>query len=104
MPENTAAEEFVTADDPVITTPPTLTDEKNLQKATQIERADEELVAPSIRDVQGSLGILKNLSVFSQKRDDQMQDLFNKFETLKTRDKLGKCKQVKITSCFLKEK
>ena len=65
-----------------------------MQKATQIERADEELVAPSIRDVQGSLGILKNLSVFSQKRDDQMQDLFNKFETLKTRDKLGKCKQV----------
>ena len=33
-----------------------------------------------------------------------MQDLINKFETLLTRDKAEKCKQVKITSYFVKEK
>ena len=50
------------------------------------------------------LEILKNLSLFSEKRGDQMQDLINKFETLLTRDKVEKCKQVKITSYFVKEK
>ena len=48
--------------------------------------------------------MLKNLSVFIGKRGDQMQDLINKFETLLTRDKVEKCKQVKITSYFVKEK
>ena len=33
-----------------------------------------------------------------------MQDLINKFETLLTRDKVEKSRQVKITSYFLKEK
>ena len=33
-----------------------------------------------------------------------MQDLVNKFETLFTRDKIEKYKQVKITSYFAKEK
>ena len=33
-----------------------------------------------------------------------MQDLINKFETLLTRDKVEKCKQVKIKSYFVKEK
>ena len=33
-----------------------------------------------------------------------MQVLINKFETLLTRDKVEKCKQVKITSYFVKEK
>ena len=33
-----------------------------------------------------------------------MQVLINKFETLLTRDKVEKCKQVKIASYFVKEK
>ena len=33
-----------------------------------------------------------------------MQDLVNKFETLLRRDNVEKCKQVKITSYFVKEK
>ena len=32
-----------------------------------------------------------------------MQDLINKFETLLTTDKVEKCKQVKITSYFVKK-
>ena len=48
--------------------------------------------APSTRDVENLLEILKNLSLFSEKRGDQMQDLINKFETLLTRDKVEKCK------------
>ena len=47
--------------------------------------------------------ILKDLSLFSEKGGDEMQDLINKFETLLTRDKAEKCKQVKITSYFVKE-
>ena len=39
-----------------------------------------------------------------KKRGDQMQDLINKFESLLTRDKVERCKQVKITSYFVKEK
>ena len=113
MPENMAAEDFATAnDDAVITTSSTLTDEEILQDATQtendeveeIEDDNEELVAPSTRDVENSLEILKNLSLFSEKRGDQMQDLINRFETLLTRDKVKKCKQVKIASYFVKEK
>ena len=65
-------------------------DEEILQEATQtendkieeIEDDEEELVAPSKRDVENSLDILKNLALFSEKRGDQMQDLINKFETL----------------------
>ena len=112
MPENMTAEDFETADHTVITTLSTLTDEEILQEATQtknnevevIEDHDEELVATNIKDVENSLEILKNLSLFSEKRGDQMQDLINKFETLLTRDKEEKCKQVKITSYFVKEK
>ena len=112
MPENMTAEDYATADDAVITTSSTLTDEEILQDATQtendeveeIEDDDAELVAPSTRDVENSLEILKNLSLFSEKRGDQMQDLINKFETLLTRDKVEKNKQVKITSYFVKEK
>ena len=70
----------------------------------EIEADDKELVAPSTRDVENSLEISKNLSLFSEKRGDQMQDLMNKFETLLTWEKVEKCKQVKITSYFLKEK
>ena len=62
------------------------------------------MVAPSIRDVESLLEILKNLSLFSEKRGEQMQDLINKFETLLTRNKVEKCKQVKISSYFVKEK
>ena len=83
-----------------------------MQEATQtandgveeIEDDDEEFVAPSRRDVGNSLEILKNLSLFSGKRGDQMQDLINKFETLLTKDKAEKCMQVKIMSYFVKEK
>ena len=106
------AENFATADDAVITTSSTLTDEEILQEATQtendeveeIEDDDEELVAPSTRDVENSLEILKNLSLFSEKRGEQMQDLINKSETLLTRDNVKKCKQVRITSYFVKKK
>ena len=73
--ENMPAEEFTTADDAVITTSLTHTDEEILQEATQtendevedIEKDDEELVALSTGDVENSLGILKNLSLFSEK-------------------------------------
>ena len=47
--------------------------------------------APSTRDLENLLEILKNLSLFSDKRGGQMQDLINKFETLLTRDKVEKC-------------
>ena len=112
VPENMAAEDFETADDTVITTLSTLTDEEILQEVTQtktneaevIEDHDEELVATNTKDVENSLEILKNLSLLSEKRGDQMQDLINKFETLLTRDKEEKCKQVKITSYSVKEK
>ena len=62
------------------------------------------MVAPSTRDVENSFKKLKNLSLFTEKRGDQMQELINKFETLLTRDKVEKCKQVKIASYFVKEK
>ena len=68
------------------------------------ENMTAEDFTPSTRDVENLLEILKNLSLFSEKRGDQMQDLINKFETLLTRDKVEKCKQVKITSYFVKEK
>ena len=112
VPENMAAYEFATGYDAIITTSLTLTDEEILQDATQtesdevekIEDDDEELVAPSTRNVENSFEILKNLSLFSEKMDDQMQDLINVFETLLTRDRVKKCKQVKITSYFVKQK
>ena len=112
MPENMTAYEFTTGYDAIITTSLTLTDEEILQVATQtendeveeIEDDDEELVAPSTRNVENSFEILKNLSLFSEKRDDQMQDLINVFETLLTRDRVKKCKQVKITSYSVKQK
>ena len=110
--ENMKAEDFAAVDDAVITTSLTLTDEEILHEATQtenddveeIEADDKELVAPSTRDVENSLEILKNLSLFSEKTGNQMQDLMNKFETLLTWEKVEKCKQVKITSYFLKGK
>ena len=106
------AYEFTTGYDAIITTSLTLTDEEILQVATQtendeveeIEADDKELVAPSTRDVENSLEISKNLSLFSEKTGNQMQDLMNKFETLLTWEKVEKCKQVKITSYFLKGK
>ena len=112
MPEKMTAEDFATADDAVITTPSTLTGKEILQEATQtgndgveqIEDDDEELVAPSTRDAENSLKILEKFSLFSEKRGDQVQDFINKFETLLTRDKVEKCKQVNITSYFVKEK
>ena len=74
MPENMTAEDFATADDAVITTSSTLTDGEILQEATEndeveeIDDDNEELIAPSTRDVENSLEILKNLSLFSKKK------------------------------------
>ena len=45
-----------------------------------------------------------SISLFSEERGDQMQDLINKFETFLTRDKVERCKQVKITSYLVKDK
>ena len=70
----------------------------------EIEDDDVELVPPSTRNVENSFEILKNLSLFSEKRDDQMQDLINRLETLLMRDRVKKCKRVKITSYFVKQK
>ena len=65
---------------------------------------DEELVAPSARDVEKSLEISKSLSLFSEQRGGQMQDLINKFQILFIREKVEKRKQVSITSYLVKEK
>ena len=83
MTEIMTAEAFTTADDAVIATSSTLTGEEILQEATQtendeveeIEDDDEELVEPSTRDVENSLEIFKNLSLFSEKRGDQCKIL-----------------------------
>ena len=40
----------------------------------------------------------KTFLYLAKKKGDQMQDAINKFETLLTRDKVEKFKQVKITS------
>ena len=103
MPENITVEDFAAA---VITTSTTLQDATQTEndEVEEIEDDDKELVAPSISEVENSLEILKNLSLFSENRGDQMQGLINKFETLLTRDKIEKCKHVKITSYFVKEK
>ena len=106
-------EDLASADDAVITKESTLTDEEILGEATKTDddgvediedEDDEELVAPSTRDVEKSFEILKSLSLFSEQRGGQMQDLINKFETLFIREKVEKRKQVSITSYFVKEK
>ena len=75
------AEDFATADDAVITTSSTLTDQEISQETIQTENNEaketeddeKELAALSRRDVENPLEILKNLSLFSEKIDDQMQ-------------------------------
>ena len=75
VPENMTAEDFATADDAVITTSSTLTEEEILQEATQtendeveeIEDDDKELIAPSTKDVENSLEIFRNLSLLVKK-------------------------------------
>ena len=75
VPENMTAEDFATADDAVITTSSTLTEEEILQEATQtendeveeIEDDDKELIALSTKDVENSLEILRNLSLLVKK-------------------------------------
>ena len=107
------AEDLAKADDAVITKESTLTGEEILEEATKIDddgvediedEDDKELAAPSARDVEKSLEIMKSLSLFSEKRGDQMQDLINKLETLFIREKVEKCKQVSIMSYIVKEK
>ena len=101
------AEDLASADDAVIARESTLTDGEILEEATKIDgdrvegiedEDDEELVAPSARDVEKSLEKLKSLSLFSEQRGGRMQDLINKFENLFIREKLEKRKQVSITS------
>ena len=75
VPENMTAEDFATADDAVITTSSTLTEEEILQEATQTENDEveeieddyKELIAPSTKDVENSLEILRNLSLLVKK-------------------------------------
>ena len=113
VPESMTAENLAIADDAVIARESRLTDEEILEEATKIDddgvediedEDDEELVAPSARDVEKSLEILKSLSLFSEQRGGQMQDLINKFETLFIREEMEKRKQVSLTSYFVKEK
>ena len=113
VPESVTAEDLASADDAVVTRESTLTDEEILEEATKIDDGgvediededDDELVAPSARDVEKSLEILESLSLFSEQRGGQMQDLINKFETLFIREKVEKRKQIPITSYFVKEK
>ena len=113
VPETMTAEDLASADDPAITRESTLTDEEILEEATKVDdngveyiedEDDEELEAPSARDAEKSLEILKSLTLFSELRGGQMQDLINIFETLFIREKVEKRKQVSITSYFVKEK
>ena len=113
VPESMTAEDLASADDAVITRESTLTDEETLEEATKIDdngiediedEDDEELVALNARDVEKSLEILKSLSLFSEQRGGQMQDLINKFDTLFIREKVEKHEQISITSYFVKEK
>ena len=75
------AEDFATGDDAVITTSSTLNGQEISPENTQTENNeaeeteddDEELAALSRRDVENPLEILKNLFLFSEKIDDQMQ-------------------------------
>ena len=87
VPQSMTAEDLASADYAVITRESTLTDEEILEKATKFDddgvediedEDDEELVAPSVRDVEKSLEILKSLSLFIEQRGGQMQDLINK--------------------------
>ena len=48
--------------------------------------------------------LIKNLSLFSEKRGNQMQDLISKFESLLLQEKLEKCKQAVIPDFFKKQK
>ena len=72
MLENLTAGDFATAVDAVIIT--------STDEVEEIENDDEELVAPSTRDLENLFEILKNLSLFSEKRGNQMQDLIDKLK------------------------
>ena len=81
MPESMTAEDLASVDDAIIIKESTLTDAETLEEATKIDddgvediedEDDEELVAPSARDVEKSLEKLKSLSLFSEQRGGQM--------------------------------
>ena len=111
VPENMTAEILVKADDVVITTSLPHTDEVMMEEVmmpddeepndTHDEEFDEELTAPSTREVENSIEILKKFSLFSANRGGQMQDLVCKFETLMNRDRVEKSKQSSILNYFL---
>ena len=69
VPESMTAKDFATPDNAVITTSSTLTDEEILQEATktendeaeEIEDDDEELVAPSTRDIEIFIGNIEKI-------------------------------------------
>ena len=110
VPENLTAEDFASMDDVVVSTASHLTDNEILLEALQpdtneeedILDDDEELEKPNKTDVEASIQILKNVSLFSEKRGNQMQDLISKFETLLLQEKLEKCKQAAIPDFFKK--
>ena len=83
-------------------------DFKMLQRKLSVKTLNEK--CKTLKNIEKGLSILWNryyllsISLFSEKRGDQMQDLINKFETLLPRDKVERCKQVKITSYLVKEK
>lgn len=112
VPENLTAKDFACIDDVVVSTASHLTDNEILLEALQpdtneeedILDDDEELETPNKIDVENSLQILKNLSLFSEKRGNQMQDLISKFETLLLQEKLENCKQAVIPDFFKKQK
>ena len=87
VPESLTAEDLASGDDAVITRESTRADEEILEEATKFD--DEELVPPSARNVEKSLAILKSLSLFSEQRGGQMQDLINKIDLIYLR-KSGK--------------
>ena len=75
VPETMTAEDLASADDPAITRESTLTDEEILEEATKVDdngieyiEDEDDLEAPSARDVEKSLEILKSLTLFSEQR------------------------------------
>ena len=93
--ENMTVQDVAEADDQVITSAPFLTDEFILEEVSTMEEedeinnlandgddVDEEVKAPSAREVEHSLETLKNYSLFSKNRGRQMMDIIFSFENL----------------------
>ena len=114
VPEEITAEILTATDDDVVTTASLITDEEILEEVNQEntgedvlevpdDELDEEVFTPTI-EVENALEVLHNLSLFSDKRGNEMQDLVHKFQSLVCRDKLEKKKQSSILNFFVQEK